>query len=336
MGKMTRQSESNWFIWALSFFPGMGLVRLGKNRSGWGAATLVFLLLALFWFVPNLFTWFLLGATFIAQMAYAVALATRSALAHTSEAHTKERSGKLPERFADKKRIVDEVRASFSQILGSDEQLQAAIVGHKHDSSRLMFVGVTQQHLVIADCSAAGNPANARRIANDEIKWVNLYLGMARSSISIETEFGQKFGLDYPDKLNDQAKLILKEYPGTWTSNAAVDRLAEDQEKAEKREENWVVFVALGFFILSAILMIRLETASFFTSMELSGGIFFFIAGWPRFFKLVRDYERDREGKYRVISAVLAGLQPALYWMFSIVFFGLGAIELIMSLRGLG
>jgi len=333
---MTQLSQSNWFIWAASFLPGLGLILLGKKRLGLGAALLVFLLLALFWFIPNLFTWFIFGAAFISQMAYAVALATINSLVHSPAYRATARSYKLPERFADKKRIVAEVLSSFSQILGSDEQLRVAIVGHKHNSSRLMFAGVTEKHLVISSCSQAGNPSDSRRIPRNEVMWVSLQIDMARSLLTIETEGGEKISLDVPGKLNEQARSIVQEFPGTWSSAQTWDGLIEYHKQANRREVT-LVYIG-GVILMYLVIIISAEQRTTLSNLlvELVFPVVLFAFGWPGFVSLVRSYKKEPGQSSAISSAFFWGISTALCWIASIYLTYESANALVKALQALG
>jgi hypothetical protein len=220
---MKNITQTNWLIWIISLVPGLGIMVLGKRRVGLSVALAIVLLLGFFWLVPNLITWFLFGIAFIAQMAYAVGLATIRAtkVVKTLDSNM---AHPLPSRFSDKNQIAIEVQKSLSAILSTGEELSSAIIGLDQTSNHPMFIGVTQEHLILSECSQAGNPINPQRILKDDVSWVNLEIGERNLLLVVEYNREQKLTLHIPGKLRKQTVRIMDEFPGTWSRKEIVSR----------------------------------------------------------------------------------------------------------------
>jgi len=247
--RMAKLLRVNWFIWIVSFIPGLGLMLLGKRRLGLGIAVAIGLLLTIFWLVPTLTTWYIFGIAFIAQMAYAVGLSTSPVTGNKGVAPNSKLAHKLPDRFSDKKQIVGEVSKSLSTILVSDEHLLGAVIGQKQDSSQYLFIGVTQEYLILSECNDAGNPSNPKRIPKDDVQWISLQIGVRNLVLTIEKEDESKMVLYVPGKLQEQAKLILKEFPGTWENDNFVEGILTLQKDGNRSGAIIVYGISIALYV---------------------------------------------------------------------------------------
>ena len=323
---MTKIIQTNWFTGLVSIVPGLGIIILGKKRLGLGITLAVGLLLAIFWFLPNLITWFIFGIAFIAQMAYAVGLATiqttkieitpNSNLAHP-----------LPNKFNDKKSIVLEVKNSLSTILGSNEQLTTAIIGLKKDTSQFMFIGITQEHLILTQCSHAGNPSNPSRILKNDVSWVNLKIGGRNLFLTIEYENGKEIDLHILGKLREQAKLIVDEFPGTWSNENFIDGMSSLKKENNRLSANIIYIVCFAFFLAVLFLTDELEPTYKQLAIYLASSFAFFIMGWPQFISFVRRLKKE-PGITTINAIASLSLLPILFlWWFSLYIMGIFQLQ---------
>jgi hypothetical protein len=289
---MQKIMGQNWFIWLASLIPGLGIALLGKRKLGLGVGLGICVLFAIFWFVPHMVTWFIFGIAFIAQMAYAVALATirttkSEVTLNSNLAHP------LPARFSDPKQIAAEVKKALTPLLSSGERLTTAIIGLQTGTSQYMLVGVTQEHLIIATCSPAGNPTDVQYIEKADVTWVSLLMGMRNLFFEIKYAEDKVLTLHVSGKLRTQAKLIVDEYPGTWsedTSQFDISSLQKEQLRPNTIIVG-VICIVLVFAVLFLSIGLKKTDQLIVVELAFSAGLFVFV--WPYFINFVRRLKKD-------------------------------------------
>ena len=332
---MTKIIQTNWFAGLASIVPGLGIIILGKKRLGLGITLAVGLLLAIFLYLPNLITWFIFGIAFIAQMAYAVGLTTiqTTKIELTPNSNL---SHQLPSKFNDNKTIALEVEKSLSTILGSDEQLTTAIIGLKKDTTQFMFVGVTEEHLILSPCSHAGNPSNPSRILKDDVSWVNLKNGERNLFLTIEYENGKKIDLHLLGKLREQVKLIVDEFPGTSSNENFMDEMLSLKKENNRLSANIIYIACFVFMIAVVFLTDGLEQTYKQLVFYLSFSFIFFIMGWPQFITFVRRLKKEPGITSINAIASLSMLSILFLWWISLYTMGIFSIAIVKYLQNAG
>lgn len=328
-------TQTNWFVGIVSIIPGLGIYLLGRRKLGLGIFLAVGLLFALFGFLPNLITWFIFGIAYITQMAYGVGLVTfqttkieltpNSNLAHP-----------LPKKFNDKKSIVLEVQKSLSTILGNNERLTTAIIGLKKGTSQFMFVGVTEEHLILSSCSQAGNPVNPSRIVKDDVSWVSLKLGERNLFLTIEYQNGKKVDLQVLGKLQEQAKLIVDEFPGTWSNEDLMAGLASYKKESNRLGANIVYGGCIAFVIAVVFLTDGLKQTYKEMAIYLSVSLALFLMGWPQFISFVRRIKKEPGLTSVNAIASLSMLSVLFFWLFTLYTTGILSIAVVKYLQNAG
>lgn len=74
---MKTSQREIWLTGIASLIPGLGLIAYGKKTQGIIVLVVTGILLGNFLLFPFMITWYLFGVVFIAQLAYAVALAIK-------------------------------------------------------------------------------------------------------------------------------------------------------------------------------------------------------------------------------------------------------------------
>jgi hypothetical protein len=332
---MKKFSQANWFIWIVSLVPGLGLIVLGKRRQGLYIILAICLFFAVFWLAPNLITWFIFGIAFIAQMAYAVGLATARATKITDTLDSN-LAYPIPSRFSDKKQIIAETRKSLSTILGTGEELKAAIIGLDQDTKQFIFVGVTQEHLILSQCSQAGNPTNPQRILIDDVSWVSLEVGERNLLLTIEYNNGKKLTLHILGKLQKQAVLIVDEFPGTWSSKSFIDGFTTLQKENNRLGANILYGVCIAIMIAAIFLTNNLPRPLNQNAFILIVSLMLFIMVWPQFIGLVRKLKKEPGNTVTNVLASLSAVTVLFFWSFPLFTFGELAISIVKHLRNAG
>jgi hypothetical protein len=332
---MKKFSQANWFIWIVSLIPGIGLIVLGKRRLGLYITLAICLFFAVFWLAPTLITWFIFGIAFIAQMAYAVGLATVRA---TKKVDTLDSNlaYPIPSRFSDKKQIIAETRKSLSTILDTGEELKAAIIGLDQDTKQFIFVGVTQEHLILSQCSQAGNPTNPQRILIDDVSWVSLEVGERNILLTIEYNNEKKLTLHILGKLHKQAVLIVDEFPGTWSSKSFVDGFKSLQKENNRLGANIIYGVCIAIMIAAIFVTTDLPKPLNLNVYILIVSLLFFIMGWPQFIGLVRKLKKEPGITATNVLASLSVVKILFFWSVPLFTFGELAIVVVKYLRNAG
>lgn len=326
----------------VSFVPGLGIVILGKRNLGLSVTLVVTLLFALFWFVPTMITWFIFGIAVIAQMAFAVGLTTIRNTASTISVDSK-LAHPLPAKFSDKKQIAPEVMISLSSILRSGEQLKTAIVGLQQDSSQFMFVGVTQEYLVLAQCNQSGNPSDLYHILNDDVTWVSLRIAKHILFLTIKYESGKILTLHVPATLKKQARLIVNEFPGTWSEEIPGRWSNEPTEGfwsilKERYFSSEIIFAVLGIAILFGLMYLTTDLEQPYKAivLQLAGSMLFFLTGWPQFVSLARQFKKEPGITFDNVFASFYILAILFIWSFSLYLAGMGTIVLVKFIQNTG
>lgn len=332
---MKKITQTNWFVGMVSIIPGLGIFLLGKRRIGLGVFFAVGVLFALFGMLPNLLTWFIFGLAYVAQIAYAVGLAT--ILATKSEVTPNSNLAQpLPNRFKDKKSIASEVKNSLSTILGSDEQLMTAIVGLEKGTTQFDFIGVTQEHLIISQCSNAGNPSNPKRILKDDVSWVNLKIGERNLLLTIEYENDRKVDLHILGKLREQTKLIVDEFPGTWSNENFMDGLTTYKKENNRLGTNIFYGACIAFMFAVLFLTDGLEQTYKQMAIYLSTSFALFMMSWPQFINFVRRLKKEPGITSVNAIASFSMLSILFLWLFALFVAGTFSIALVQFLQNAG
>ncbi len=332
---MTKNTQSNWLIGIVSIIPGLGIFLLGKRRVGLGVFFTIGLPFALFVFWPNLITWFIFGIAYVAQMAYAVGLATIRAT-KTKITPNSNLANSLPNKFKDKKSIESEVQKSLSTILGNDERVIATIVGLEKGTTQFVFIGVTQEHLIISQCSNAGNPSNPKRILKDDVSWVNLEIGERNLRLTIEYGNEKKVDLHVLGKFREQAKLILDEFPGTWSKDNFMDGLSAYKKESNRLGANIVYAACIVFVFAMLFLTDGLEQTYKQLALYLSISFALFMMGWPQFINFVRRLKREPGITSVNVIASLSMLSVLFLWSLSLFIAGTFSIAIVKYMQNAG
>jgi len=332
---MNKITQTNWFVGIVSIIPGLGIFLLGKKKLGLGIFFAVGILFAFFGLLPNLITWFIFGIAYIAQMAYGVGLATFRAtkIEITPNSNL---THPLPKTFNDKKSIILEVKKSLSTILGSSEQLTTAIIGLKKGTSQFMFIGVTQEHLILSPCSHAGNPSDPSRILKDDVSWVSLKIGERNLLLTIEYENGKKVDLQVLGKLQEQAKLIVDEFPGTWSNEDFMEGMSSYKKESNRLGANIVYGLSVAFVMAVFFLTDGLEQTYKQMAIYLSVSLALFIVGWPQFISFVRRLKKEPGITSVNAIASLSMLSVLFFWAFTLYTTGVLSIAIVKYLQNAG
>jgi hypothetical protein len=318
---MVKITQANWFIGITSLIPGLGIILLGKRRLGLYVTLAIGLFLIVFCLAPNLITWFIFGIAFIAQMAYAIGLATIRAtkVETTIDSNL---AYPMPARFSDKKQIAAEVIKSLSEILGTDEVLKTAIIGMDQDTNHYMFVGVTQAYLILSQCSHAGNPSDPQRIAIGDVSWVNLEIGERNLLLTIEYDGGKKLILHILGKLNKQAVLIVDEFPGTWSSKSFLDGYKSVQKENNRFSAIIIYVTCIILFAAGAFLTDGLPKPFNQIVLFLITAVLLFIMSWPQFISIVRRLKKEPGITSTNVISFFPMIMVLFLWSFSLFTIG--------------
>ena len=332
---MNKMTQTNWFVGTVSVIPGLGIFLLGRKRMGLGIFFAVGLLFAIFGVFPNFVTWFIFGLAYVAQIAYAVGHATIQTT-RTEITPNSNLSHPLPDRFRDKKSIASEVKKSLSTILGSDEHLMTAIVGLEKGTSQFLLIGVTQDHLVISQCSNTGNPSNPKRILKDDVSWVNLKIGERNLLLTIEYENDQKIDLHILGKLREQSKLIVDEFPGTWSNEKFMEGVSSYKKESNRLGTNIFYVACIVFMFVMIFLTDGLEQTHKQMAIYLTASFVFFMMGWPQFIIFVRRLKREPGITSANAIASLSMLSVLLFWLFALFMACTFSIAFVQFLQNAG
>jgi len=332
---MNKITQTNWFIGIVSTVPGLGISLLGKKKLGLGIFFAVGLLFTFFILLPNLITWCIFGIAYIAQMAYGVGLATFRST-KTEITPNSNLAHPLPKKFSDKKSFVPEIKKALSLILGSSEQLTAVIIGLKKGTSQFMYIGVTEEHLIVSKCSHAGNPSDPSRISKDDVSWVNLKIGERNLLLTIEYENGKKLDLQVLGKLQEQAKLIVDEFPGTWSNEDFMDGISSYKKESNRLGANIVYGLSVALVIAVLFLTDGLEQTYKQMAIYLSVSLALFIMGWPQFISFVRRLKKEPGITSVNAIASLSMLSVLLFWAFTLYTTGILSIAIVKYLQNAG
>jgi hypothetical protein len=328
--------KTSWFILLVSFFPGLGIIFLEKRKLGFTLILIVTLLFCVFLLIPNFITWFIFSVVFIAQMAYAVALATF----RSTKVDMKENSNlakPLPAKFTNRKDIESEIEKSFFTLLGNDEKLISGIIGLKKNTSQFMLVGVTQEHLLFAYYTQFGNLSSVERILKDDVSWVNLVIGERSLFLTIEYESENKLILQIAGGLQKQAKLIADEFPGTWSneSDNFVDRMLTFQKETNRLSSYIVYIICIVIMAIAYILSNGLNQPNKSVLIYLSFSVAFFIMGWPQFISYLKQLKKEPGLTSVNVIASFSVLSSLVFWSISIYNMGVMTISLAKYLHTL-
>jgi hypothetical protein len=211
---MEDYADRIWLVGGLSLIPGAGMMIIGKKELGLMTLLGVSALFLIFLFQPNLLTWFLFVLAFLAQMAYAIAVVTWRTTPLDEETHIQQ-SLPLPKRFQNKRTMGDEVYEALENVLERDEELESAVVGACMEKKQLMFAGITEHQLLLANCSASGKAQGIQRVGREDVRWVVWHKGGRYQRLSIDLESGERYTLLVSKALNIEAGLIFEAFPGT-------------------------------------------------------------------------------------------------------------------------
>jgi hypothetical protein len=268
-------------------------------------------------------------------MAYAVALATIRAT-KTEITPNSNLAHPLPNKFRDNRSIATEVKKSLSAILGSDEELITAIVGLEKGTAQFIFIGVTQEHLIMSPCSNAGNPSNPKRILKDDVSWVNLKIGERNLLLTIEYENDKKVDLHILGKLREHARLIVDEFPGAWSNENIVDELSSFRNESNRLRANIIYTVCIVFIVAVSFLTNGLEQPYKQMAIYLAISLAFFIMGWPQFISLVQRLKNEPGITTTNAIASFSALSTLLLWWFSLYTMGVFLIAVVKYLQNVG
>ncbi len=314
------------------------MILVGEKTLGLSTMLIVFLLLVIFWLFPSLVTWYIVGVIYIAQMAYAVAKATIHKTKETYREITPNSNlaQKLPEKFSDKKQLAKQVYQSLSTIVNNDDHLIAAVVGLKLNTSRFIFVGATNNHLILADCNQSGNPVKPRLIQNGHVEWLDIKLGERNLILTIEEESGKIIPLHIPGKLREQAKALLENVPGTWATENPIEDLVSLHTQEFRSGAVIVYGISFIIFIIAMLQTDNMQQPYQRIAEDLIWLILLFVFGWPPFVYLVRRFVKEPGITSVNVFASFSGIGIASLWLMTIHFTGVIVVALVKYIQSLG
>lgn len=324
---MKASNRDSWIIGIASLIPGLGLISLGRNKQGVSILFIAGFFFVFFFLLPTMVTWFVFGGIFMAQLAYAVALATKVS-GNNRTSPNANLSQKIPSRFSNKRQMAEQVKLVLSSVLESNELLRTAVIGLNMETMRHTFIGVTDEHLIVAECNRGGSPYNLNRIQKEEVHWVNLQIGERNSLFKIEYQKKPEISLHVPGTLRSEVKYFMEEFPGQWADidfNEALRSVTTD----EYRREALIVYG--GCIFLGSVSLFLLDGLNWANSLVLA--LCFFVAGWPQFISFVRRLKKETGITLANMLSSFSTITTLILWFLSLSVSGPIAIAIVKTLH---
>ena len=241
-----------------SIIPGLTFWIFYKRRQ----AAILWIALALtvicFILIPSLIIWYLICILYLGQMIYSARLAVwqRSAEGAQNKSINANLAIPLPMRFKNSRQLDQAVSIISARAIRPDHDLVTNILGLDQDSTQYKFYIVTENDLIIADCTDRGELQISIRISKAEVAWVSLMVAERNCLMTIryEEDHYSPVTLHIPGKLKKQAIQFVNEFPGTWYSDPSSNEVFASIHKLGWRPQNLIIGLISGGFVLFGLM----------------------------------------------------------------------------------
>ncbi len=332
----TTRRISPVFAVLIALVPGLSIWLYGKRRQ---AATIVvaqIIALGLLLAFPSLPCWYLVSAIYIGQMVYSAVLSVwQSPGKAWSKAKTDRKiTVPLPETIKLARRMEIAVFQTLLRAIRPDRDLTTAFLGLDIASSQYKFLGVTENDLVMANCTSSGDPKEITRFPKTDVAWVNLEIGNRNCLMTVrfEEERYPSLSLHIPSKLEEPAIKFIKEFPGAYDYVSPTSSQSIGQSADWKLVYAVTTLISLGFFILT--FRIPELNSAFAVLKILTIASAFYIFGWPVVIELLLDIKNDPAITIgRILYIVF--IVPIIFaiWGSGVLLLGMQVVKILQTIK---
>jgi hypothetical protein len=221
--------KKSWAIGLLSIFPGLGFMVLGKIRQGYIVAIITvssvilgFLTLPLENLSITLFTLALIA--WVSQGYYAILLSQSQARSKAGlDLPVRQVSIAPPAQDASLgEKHLHKARQTVMELLQSNETLKIAIEGRTGTTSlirlllmgpslniRVVYLGITEQHLIFVNMDRLGKPSVLQRIPFSQVAWAKSKEGLLSDWIDIQVGETNPLKIEVPRSSRETTHQLL-------------------------------------------------------------------------------------------------------------------------------
>lgn len=333
-------------VFAILFasIPGLTVWLFGKRRCA-ASIVLAFLFAVVLLVVfPSMAAWYILSGIYIGQMVYSAGLSILQLPVSEKPKIVPDArlAVPLPERWKKTRQIDQEVLSALSRASGPDSRLISAILALEPSTSQYKYFGVTENHLIMADCTFSGNVANISYRDKNEVAWVNLEIGkhICQMTIRFEEEQTPSLTLQIPGKLQKSAIAFLKEFPGIWEPYGA-DYAHDYYRRADRKFKNTLEYtlnyvltgaICFGLIILSFRLPGQDPIGALLKILPLAAACYIF--GWPGFIEFLQEIKKETAiTLIGILRCVLMVPIVILAWGCGVILLGMQVVHTLQALR---